>query len=124
MGRAIRLLTVALYSILCATSPGVEPELRAAPAAKGRRDAPNSKVTFTSDDVFFLPGKIETSTLRGYQALERLPEGRTILHRAMVRGHWRRAGKNYKDQSLRWIAPYWKGPDMAAVIERAYRLTR
>lgn len=118
------LLTVALNSILYATSPGTEPELRSPGEPRARRDGSSSKITFTSDDVWFLPGKIEISTLRGYQALERLPDGRAILHRSMVRGHWRRPAKNWTDQSLRWIAPYWKGPDLAAVIERAYKLTR
>jgi hypothetical protein len=40
----------------------------------------------------------------------------------MVRGHWRRANPSWKEQALRWIEPYWKGPDMAATIERTYRL--
>jgi hypothetical protein len=44
------------------------------------------------------------------------------LRRHMVRGHWRRAAKNWTDRRLRWIEPYWKGPDMAAIIEHAYRL--
>jgi hypothetical protein len=34
----------------------------------------------------------------------------------------RRPQKGWADQKLRWIERYWKGPDMAAVIERAYRL--
>lgn len=45
-----------------------------------------------------------------------------MLHRFMVRGHWRRPAKAWKDQRMRWIAPYWKGPDIAVVIERAYKL--
>jgi hypothetical protein len=40
----------------------------------------------------------------------------------MVRGHWRRAAASWKDQGMRWIEPYWKGPDIAAVIERTYKL--
>jgi hypothetical protein len=44
------------------------------------------------------------------------------MHRFMVRGHWRRAAVTWKDQRPRWIKPYWKGPEIAAVIERAYRL--
>jgi hypothetical protein len=40
----------------------------------------------------------------------------------MVRGHWRRPNQSWRDQSMRWIKPYWKGPDIAAVIERTYRL--
>ena len=53
------------------------------------------------------------------------PDGRTILRRFMERGHWRRrsrAARDWADQRLRWIQPYWKGPDMAAIIERTYKL--
>jgi hypothetical protein len=56
------------------------------------------------------------------QELERVPDGRTMLRRFMVRGHWRRAAVHWIDQRLRWIQPYWKGPDMATIIERAYKL--
>ena len=56
------------------------------------------------------------------QELERVPDGRTILRRFMVRGHWRRAALQWTDQRMRWIQPYWKGPDMATIIERAYKL--
>ena len=56
------------------------------------------------------------------QTLERMPDGREILRRFMVRGHWRRAASSWTDQRLRWIQPYWKGPDLAAVIERTYKL--
>jgi len=31
-------------------------------------------------------------------------------------------GVNWTHHRLRWIEPYWKGPDMAAIIEHAYRL--
>lgn len=44
------------------------------------------------------------------------------MHRFMVRGHWRRANSNWKDQRMRWIEPYWKGPDLATIIERQYQL--
>ena len=30
---------------------------------------------------------------------------------------------NWKDQRPRWIRPYWKGPDIATILERQYRLT-
>jgi len=40
----------------------------------------------------------------------------------MVRGHWRRAAVHWTDQHMRWIQPYWKGPDMATIIERTYKL--
>ena len=77
---------------------------------------------FSSENVYFLPGKIEISRVRHFQELERVETGRRILHRFMVRGHWRRPVANWTDQRMRWIEPYWKGPDIAAVIEREYRL--
>ena len=52
-----------------------------------------------------------------------MPSGRKLLHRFMVRGHWRRPAATWKEQRPRWIKPYWKGPDLAAVIERTYKLT-
>ncbi len=75
-----------------------------------------------SEDVYHLPGHIEISRIRQYRQLERFSEGRRLLHRFMVRGHWRRPAKDWQDQRLRWIEPYWKGPDIAAVIERMYKL--
>jgi hypothetical protein len=75
-----------------------------------------------SDSVFYLPGKIDIRQVRTLQELGRAPSGRALLARFLVRGHWRRPAKRWKDQRLRWIQPYWKGPDMAAVIEQAYRL--
>jgi hypothetical protein len=116
------LLQVVLNAILYATSAGVEPQVRTAPRPSVKRDAGENRL-FSSDEVFFLPGKIRISKLRQMQELERVPSGRKLLHRFMVRGHWRRAAKHWKEQRLRWIKPHWKGPDMAAVIERAYKLT-
>ncbi len=51
-----------------------------------------------------------------------MPDGRTVLRRFMVRGHWRRAAAKWSDLRMRWIQPYWKGPDMATIIERTYKL--
>ncbi len=31
--------------------------------------------------------------------------------------------KSWKDQRLLWIEPYWKGPELGALIERAYELS-
>jgi len=119
------LLQVAINAILYATSAGVAPEPRQIPAA-ARARRPGSRweaPVFTSETVFFLPGAIEISQVRRLQELERVPSGRGLLHRFMVRGHWRRPPAVWKDQCMRWIAPYWKGPDLAAIVERAYKLT-
>jgi hypothetical protein len=42
--------------------------------------------------------------------------------RFIVRGYWPGPASGWKDQRMRWIEPYWKGPDIAAVIKRAYKL--
>jgi hypothetical protein len=110
-----------INAILYATSANVEPELRSPPAraalavtARARRSALTRSTS--------CPGTIDSSRVRKLQEIERSPEGRELLRRHMVRGHWRRAQKAWADQHLRWIEPYWKGPDMAAIIEHAFRL--
>jgi hypothetical protein len=40
----------------------------------------------------------------------------------MVHGHWRRPARSWTEQRLHWIEPYWKGPNLAAIIEKQYRL--
>lgn len=116
------LLKVVVNAILYATSAGVEPEVLTSPRPRASHGA-TTQAAFTSEEVFFLPGSIQISRLRQMQELERVPSGRTLLHRFMVRGHWRRPAKTWKEQRMRWIEPYWKGPDLAAVIERTYKLT-
>lgn len=118
------LLQVTLNAVLYAISPGAGPQHRKSPspAPSGRGKSEPQAPVFSSEDVFFLPGAIEISRLRDFQELERVASGRNLLHRFMVRGHWRRAAAGWQDQRMRWIAPYWKGPDIAAVIERSYKL--
>jgi len=116
------LVHLVINAILYASSPGVESQPRRASAGEGQR-GPSSVESYTSDEIWFLPGVIKISRLRQLQELERAPSGRKLLHRHMVRGHWRRPPKSWKDQRLRWIEPYWKGPELAAVIERAYEVT-
>jgi hypothetical protein len=119
------LLQVAINAILYATSAGVAPESRQSPtAARGRRpDSRAEAPVYSSETVFLLPGAVEISQLRRLQELERVPSGRGLLHRFMVRGHWRRPPAGWRDQRMRWIEPYWKGPDLAAIVERTYKLT-
>lgn len=44
------------------------------------------------------------------------------LVRFMVRGHWRRQphGQENQDRKLIWIRPHYKGPDLAATINKPY----
>jgi hypothetical protein len=119
------LLGIILNAVLYATSAGVEAKPRPAKEKYAEADSrPNHDApVFTSEDVFYLPGPIDISSVKPLQELGRTTEGGKLLHRYMVRGHWRRPNPSWKDQRLRWIAPYWKGPDLAAIIERTYRLT-
>jgi hypothetical protein len=115
------LLRTTINAILYATSASVEPERRSPPAPSTARNH-STRPVFSSDEVYFLPGTIDISRVRKLQELERAPGGRALLRRHMVRGHWRRAQKTWSDQRLRWIEPHWRGPDMAAIVEHAYRL--
>jgi hypothetical protein len=74
------------------------------------------------DDVFYLPGKIDISRIKHIRQFDETSEGRAIAKRFMVRGHWRQANPSWKDQSLRWIEPYWKGPEDAIGIQKEYRM--
>ncbi len=114
------LLRVTLNALLYATSAGPGAEERQSPRAPGKLP-PRDQAVVSSDSVFFLPGTIDISRLRKLQDLGRAPSGGQMLHRFMVRGHWRRPAKNWHEQRARWIAPYWKGPDLASVIERTYK---
>ncbi len=112
------LLRLVLNAVLYATSAGVEGEVRTISPTRRRGAEP----TAPSDSIYFLPGKIDIRRVRQLQELSRAPGGGQQLSRFMVRGHWRRPAKAWADQRLRWIEPYWKGPDLGAVIEKAYRL--
>jgi hypothetical protein len=68
------------------------------------------------------PGTIDITTLRAIQRARRGASDLQVIHQAMVRGHWRGAGADWKDQRVRWIKPYWRGPSAATVIEKHYRL--
>jgi hypothetical protein len=76
----------------------------------------------SAEEVFHLPGKIPIAQVRALREARR-GEGQ-MFARFMVRGHWRRANASWEDQRVRWIEPYWKGPNMATVVEREYVLKK
>jgi hypothetical protein len=132
-----RLLRVIINAVLYATSAGVTPVSMESPIAGLRRKKNKlgkskqgkmmgrimeMKGRFSEERVFYLPGKITISQLKRYREMEKTHDGRMIMKRFMVRGHWRRANPSWQDQALRWIEPYWKGPEMAAIIEKEYRM--
>lgn len=131
------LLHLAINAILYSTSAGVPwPIARSRIAAvragaKGRGKAKQARVAnrvselkgrYSSEDVFYLPGRIPISQLRAIEATERGHGGAELMSRFMVRGHWRRAPSSWRDSRLRWIEPYWKGPELAAIVEKEYQL--
>ena len=101
----------------------MEPEIRRLVGNKqSRAQGHDVRECKLHSEIYFLPGTIDISRVRRLQELERTPSGRPMLNRFMVRAHWRRPATTWKDQRMRWIEPYWKGPDIAVFIERAYRL--
>jgi len=124
-----KLVHIAINAILYATSAHLNPILlepssgrASGKRRKGRKKGRKAGKSISSEAVFHLPGKIRISQIRRYQKLRGLETGRRLYKRFMVRGHWRRANPAWKDQRIRWIEPFWKGPDVAAVIEKEYRL--
>lgn len=118
-----RLAKLVVAAVLYATSAEADKSRREGAGVPGpRRRADEVQTHLSSEEVFYLPGHITISEQRMLASLERTSSGRRMLHRYMVRGHWRRANPAWKDQRPRWIAPYWKGPKLATIIERAYRL--
>jgi hypothetical protein len=131
------LLHLAINAILYSTSADVAWPLSQSPIrrlrAQGRKvgQARQARIAhrarelhrqYSDEDVFFLPGRIPISQLRRLQQAEREPRGGELMARFMVRGHWRRAARGWRDRRLRWIEPYWKGPELAMIIEREYKL--
>ena len=72
--------------------------------------------------MFYLPNRIVIGPAREPDQRPHGPPGRTIEKRFWVRGHWRKPNPSWQDQRLRWIAPYLKGPEMTAIVERMYDL--
>ncbi|MBL4849340.1 MAG: hypothetical protein JKY65_27755 [Planctomycetes bacterium] len=125
-----RLLHLAINAILYATSAHLDPIVLAPPPRKGRRKGRRASIPderglqhpHSREEVVHLAGKVAVGRVRQLSELEARDEGARLFSRFMVRGHWRRAAKDWKDQRLRWIEPYWKGPDLASIVEREYRL--
>ena len=86
------------------------------------REGGKAEEETSAEEVFYLPGRIPISHVAGYRRLPKTEAGRRILTRFLVRGHWRRANPSWNDQRLRWIEPYWKGPDIGRIIEKQYLL--
>lgn len=114
---ARRLIHLVFNAILYASSvrPGAE-------SSSGER-GPSQAEYLESDSVYFLPGTIDIGSVDQLKRMRRSSrKRRSIMQRTMVRGHWRRAAAGWQDQRPRWIAPHWRGPTDAAIVEKDYRL--
>lgn len=131
-----QLVQLIINAILFATSspswPVITPPPRAGTAVLSRRGTKkharavrqleNQRRRETGEAVWHLPGKIPISQIRALRELRQTTEGGALFSRSMVRGHWRRAPDTWTDPRPRWIEPYWKGPELGAIVEREYRL--
>ena len=116
-----RLLRLVVNAILYATSANAVTELREPPQRRDGRPGRTGRGHVTSEAVHYLPGKIDITRLRQLQLYVR-GGGGDLLHRSMVRGHFRRANPDWSDRRKRWIEPYVRGPEDAPTVEREYRL--
>ena len=114
------LLHLVMSAILYATSADARTEEKAPPAEP--RKPSGKRRPHSSENVYYLPGTIDISALRAIQRARRGAGDREQIHRCLVRGHWRRANPGWKEERPRWIEPYWRGPSIAAIVERQYRL--
>jgi hypothetical protein len=116
------LLHLVINAVLYATSREFTAEVRSppAPGALGPKGKP---LELSGETVFYLPNRIVIGPSKGTDDdLPRRRTGRQIEKRFWVRGHWRQPNASWQDRRLRWIAPYLKGPEMTAIIERMYDL--
>ncbi len=117
------LVTLVLNAMLYATSadadavPG-DPRGADAPTPRRRRSGAEPP----TGGIFRLPGKIDIGALRKLKRIRRDATDVRAIRRCMVRGHWRRAGKTWKDARPRWVQPYWRGPKDGPIVERDYRM--
>lgn len=60
---------------------------------------------------------------KGYRTLSE-GTGRSIDVRFVVRGHWRNQafGEKHSQHRMTWIKPYYKGPELAEVISKPYKV--
>jgi hypothetical protein len=116
------LLNLVVNVLLYATSKDADVrEVQPRSPTKGRKGS-QEVPAFTSETVFHLPGTIDIKTLAQLKSARRGGREHELTRRCMVRGHWRRAHEGWDDQRTRWIAPHWRGPSAAAIVERQYRL--
>lgn len=47
-----------------------------------------------------------------------------VQSRLLVRGHWRNQpyGKGRAERRKQWVSPYWKGPEVGAVVDKLYKI--
>ncbi len=114
--------SVKITSPLAQLQRAVEKKKSGEKRRRAQRQVARFRNEATGEDVFYLPGKIPISQVEQLSKIEGSKSGGQLMTRFMVRGHWRTANPSWNDQRPRWISPYWKGPDLATVIEREYEM--
>ncbi|WP_170135647.1 YecA family protein [Nannocystis exedens] len=115
------LLRLVINALLHATSAESESQRREPPAKRAEARPRGPARHYSSETIHFLPGKIDISLLRRIQQVIR-GGGGELLHRSLVRGHFRGPHPAWKDQRIKFIEPYWRGPPDSSIVERPYRL--
>lgn len=94
-------------------------------AKKARQEArKESELDFVSAGESVQPIYIDKREAQGVR-----PDGPggfvAYAKRFLVRGHWRNqaCGEGRMDRRLTWIRPYHKGPEMAEIVSRPYKVT-
>jgi hypothetical protein len=104
-----------------ATIERLQKQVARHPKGKKRAKA-NQKLQDTKRQSIYVIGgsfKAKDKNVRAMQESDR-----SISVRHMVRGHWKMQayGPDRKDRKHIFVEPYWRGPDLAEVVEREYVL--
>jgi len=104
-----------------------QPEGRRKPGGGGRkkRDSEPSvpQRWVLGREIKLSPGMMQAARSVAIGTATRKQRDAYRMHaRFMVRGHWRNQafGKQHAERRLRWIEPFWKGPEMADGLARLY----
>ena len=116
------LLHLTINAVLYTTCGDFRCEVRGPAPPALRRTLQPRRDELSGEEVFYLPGRILVGASPNETTRTRKPPRHVIQKRFWVRGHWRRPNPSWHDQRLRWIAPFLKGPELTAIIEKEYEL--
>lgn len=92
---------------------------------RNKEQATYLRRSYSSLDFFHAGGKIIVAPFRPFFSRGGIAElRRVLLHRLLVRGHWRLQphGPQSSLRKLIFIEPYWRGPEMAVEVNKPYEV--